>query len=82
MEGADRTLSRAASRRGSGSDLKVLRRLLAYLAPYRRQVAGAIVALVVAAVAVLSLGVGLRHLIDGGFSQGTPRRSTTRSRPC
>ena len=34
---------------------------------------GALVALVLASTAVLSLGIGLRHLIDGGFSAGPSR---------
>ena len=43
-----------------------------YLAPYRIQVAGAILALIVAAVAVLGLGVGLRVLIDQGLAETDP----------
>ena len=59
-----------------------LRRLAAYLRPYRGHVVGALVALVLASAAVLSMGVGLRHLIDGGFSAGAARaHSTTPSRP-
>ncbi|MBK8908989.1 MAG: ATP-binding cassette domain-containing protein [Rhodospirillales bacterium] len=54
-------------------DFRQLRRLAAYLAPYRWRVAGALVALVVAAAAVLSLGVGLRYLIDSGFGAGRPQ---------
>ncbi len=63
----DRThaLDRTRSR-----DLGQLRRLAAYLAPYRWRVAGALLALVVAASSVLSLGVGLRYLIDSGFGTG------------
>ena len=47
-----------------------LRRLAAYLAPYKLQVAGALVALVVAAGTVLGLGAGLRALVDQGLSKG------------
>ncbi len=57
----DRTKSR---------DLRQLRRLAAYLTPYRWRVLGALLALVVAAAAVLSLGIGLRYLIDSGFGAG------------
>jgi ATP-binding cassette, subfamily B, bacterial len=53
-------------------DLRQLRRLAGYLKDYRLQVAGAIVALVVAAAAVLSLGIGLRYLIDSGFAEARP----------
>jgi ATP-binding cassette subfamily B protein len=59
-EGADRP-------RGS---LGELGRLWAYVAPYRLAVAGAVAALVVAAGTVLVMGVGLRTLVDQGFSAG------------
>ncbi|HEX8375374.1 MAG TPA: ABC transporter transmembrane domain-containing protein [Geminicoccaceae bacterium] len=70
MEGAARSLTRDGGRRTSGRDLKVLRRLGGYLVPYRWRVAAALLALVLAALAVLSLGVGLRFLIDNGFATG------------
>ena len=44
-----------------------LRLLLPYLRPYRSRVAGASLALLVAAGLVLGLGQGVRHLIDDGF---------------
>ncbi|HEX9835366.1 MAG TPA: ABC transporter transmembrane domain-containing protein [Alphaproteobacteria bacterium] len=47
-----------------------MRRILPWLKPYRLQVAGAAVALVIAASAVLVIGVGLRILIDDGFRSG------------
>ena len=50
----------------------VLRRLVAFLAPYKRRIAGALVALVVAAGSVLALGQGLKYVIDAGFSSGDP----------
>ena len=50
----------------------VLRRLVAFLAPYKRRIAGALVALVVAAGCVLALGQGLKHVVDAGFSSGDP----------
>ncbi|MEX2648360.1 MAG: ABC transporter transmembrane domain-containing protein [Alphaproteobacteria bacterium] len=49
-----------------------LRPVLAYLRPYRWAVAGAVVALTVAALTVLGIGVGLRALIDDGFRAGDP----------
>ena len=58
--------------RGRSRNLKGLRRLAAYLAPYRARAAGALLALTLAALAVLSLGVGVRYLIDGGFAAGHP----------
>ncbi len=50
--------------------LKTLLRVGAYLKPYRRQVVGAAVALVVAAGAVLAVGQGLKGVIDRGFGAG------------
>ena len=56
--------------RPANRDIRQLARILGFLAPYRRQVAIAMVALVVAAACVLVLGQGLRRVIDGGFSSG------------
>lgn len=72
MEGAAQTLSRANRQRASSRSLGHLRRLGGYLRAYRGYVAGALAALVLASAAVLSLGVGLRFLIDGGFGAGRP----------
>ncbi|MGQ0664014.1 MAG: ABC transporter transmembrane domain-containing protein [Pseudomonadota bacterium] len=57
----------AASRRG---DLRVVRRLVGFLAPYRTRVALAGLALSLAAATVLALGTGLRWLVDRGFVGG------------
>ena len=54
--------------RPASRDIRQLTRILAFLAPYRRQMAIALVALVVAAGCVLVLGQGLRRVIDRGFS--------------
>ncbi len=54
--------------RPATKDIRQLTRILGFLAPYRRQVAIALVALVVAAGCVLVLGQGLRRVIDRGFS--------------
>ncbi|MCB9958240.1 MAG: ATP-binding cassette domain-containing protein [Rhodospirillaceae bacterium] len=51
--------------------LGVLRRLLPWLAPYRGRVLGAVVAMLVAVSAILSLGLGLRVLVDSGFAEGS-----------
>jgi ATP-binding cassette, subfamily B, bacterial len=54
--------------RPANRDIRQLARILGFLAPYRRQIAIALVALVVAAGCVLVLGQGLRRVIDRGFS--------------
>jgi len=56
--------------RPATKDIRQLARILGFLAPYRRQVAIALAALVVAAGCVLVLGQGLRRVIDGGFASG------------
>ena len=48
-----------------------LRQLLPFLRPYRWRLAGAVVALLMAAGLVLGLGQGLRGLIDHGFASGS-----------
>ena len=54
-------------------DLAQLRRLARFLVPYRRNIALALAALVVAASCVLALGQGLRYVVDAGFGSGDPR---------
>ncbi|WP_298723986.1 ABC transporter transmembrane domain-containing protein [uncultured Ferrovibrio sp.] len=49
--------------------LGALRRIFAFVAPYRWAVAGAIVALTVAAGAVLGIGQAIRRVIDVGFGE-------------
>ena len=51
-------------------DIRSLRALLPWLAPYRSRILGAALALIVAAGSVLVLGQGLRALIDEGFGAG------------
>lgn len=72
MEQGARSLGKLGAQRGTSRNLGQLRRLAAYLGRYRAHVVGALIALVLSSSAVLSLGVGLRYLIDGGFSQGHP----------
>jgi ATP-binding cassette subfamily B protein len=57
---------------GARRDLKPLRRLLPFLAPYRLAIAGALLALTVAAGTVLGVGAGLRALVDHGLAAGDP----------
>jgi ATP-binding cassette subfamily B protein len=63
--------SPSPARRG---ELRVYRRLLGFVAPYRAQVAGATVGLVLAALTLLAFGAGLRWLIDEGFTRGLTER--------
>jgi len=58
---------RASSRR-----LGNLRAALRYLAPYRWYVVGASLALIVTASVTLSIGQGVRMVIDAGFTSGAP----------
>ncbi|MDZ7825056.1 MAG: ABC transporter transmembrane domain-containing protein [Gammaproteobacteria bacterium] len=58
--------------RGRSRDLRQLRHALAFLAPYRWAVIGASVALVITASVTLSVGQGIRLLIDRGFAEGSP----------
>jgi ATP-binding cassette subfamily B protein len=51
------------------NSLGKLKALLGFAAPYRRPMIFAVLSLVIAAGMVLSLGWGLRHLIDQGFSR-------------
>jgi ATP-binding cassette subfamily B protein len=54
----------------AGRNLGPLKRLWRFVAPHRAVMAGAFLALTVAAGTVLALGAGLRRLIDGGFGGG------------
>jgi len=53
--------------RPKSRDVRQLRQLLRFLAPYKGRIAVALLALLVAALAVLALGQGLRYVIDSGF---------------
>ena len=77
MEGAatDRSGGRRARLAARSAPVAAPRRLSR---PYRWQVAATLVALALAAAAVLVFGVGLRHLIDGGFAAGRSGASTMR----
>ncbi len=62
----------SASARASSRNLRPLRALAGYLAPYWRQATGAAVALIIAASTVLAIGLGLRHLVDNGIAGSDP----------
>ncbi|MEI7610082.1 MAG: ABC transporter transmembrane domain-containing protein, partial [Rhodospirillaceae bacterium] len=67
---APATAEEAAARKRR--DLKPLRRLLPFLAPYGWQILGAVLALTLSATTTLGLGQGLRVMIDKGFGAGDP----------
>jgi ATP-binding cassette, subfamily B, bacterial len=52
-------------------DFRSLRRVFAFVLPFRLRLVGAMAALIVAAGTVLALGQGLRFLIDDGFRSGS-----------
>lgn len=58
------------SDRPRSRDLRQLLELRSFLKPYRWEMVGATVALVVTAGTMMALGQGLRHLIDRGFANG------------
>ena len=58
--------------RGRSRDLRSLKPALRFLAPYWPAVVGASVALVLTASVTLSVGQGVRLLIDEGFADGSP----------
>ncbi len=56
--------------RGGSKDLRRLTPALRFLLPYKKAVAFASIALVITAAATLSLGQGIRLVIDDGFASG------------
>ncbi len=59
------------------ADIGALKLLIPYLRPYKARVAGAWVAMAVAAALLLGLGQGLRQLIDQGFAAGSANHLNT-----
>ena len=60
-----------AQKRPSSRDLRVLKQLFTFLRPYRGVLFGAVLALLVAAMAVLGFGVVLQRVVDEGLSSGS-----------
>jgi ATP-binding cassette subfamily B protein len=58
--------------RPKAQNLSSLKRLGAYLRPYRWAIFGAMLALVFTSTAVLGMGAGLRFLVDEGLGKGDP----------
>jgi len=63
--------TRIAEERPGNRNLRLLGQLLSFLRPYRAALAGALVALVIAAGAVLGFGLVLRRVVDYGLSTGS-----------
>ncbi|MGD8851656.1 MAG: ABC transporter transmembrane domain-containing protein, partial [Gammaproteobacteria bacterium] len=60
-----------AEQRPASRDLRVLTQLFGFLRPYRAALAGAALALLVAAAAVLGFGIVLQRVVDQGLSSGS-----------
>ena len=58
-----------SAERAKTKDFKVLKGLAKYLLPYKWGLVGALIALIIAARTVLSIGQGLRFLVDDGFGK-------------
>ncbi|TVQ34130.1 MAG: ATP-binding cassette domain-containing protein [Geminicoccaceae bacterium] len=58
--------------RARSRNVRQLRRLAGYIRPHTTWALLALLGLVLSSAALLSLGIGLRHLIDGGFKAGRP----------
>jgi len=69
-QNAETGLADPAIKERPRAKIGALRGIFPYLAPYKAAIAGAMVALTVAASAVLVMGIGLRSLVDKGFSSG------------
>ncbi|TNF36236.1 MAG: ATP-binding cassette domain-containing protein [Gammaproteobacteria bacterium] len=63
----------SSSERARG-EIGGLRPAMRFLAPYKKQITGALIALVFTALVTLSIGQGLRLLIDRGFATGSPEQ--------
>ena len=64
-------MTRIVEDRPANSNLRVLRQLFSFLHPYRALLICALVALLFAAAAVLSLGIVLQRVVDYGLSSGS-----------
>ena len=71
LHGSDGSLD-VVEERAPSRNIGNLRAALRYLTPYRWYVAGASLALVVTASVTLSIGQGVRMIIDAGFTSGAP----------
>jgi ATP-binding cassette subfamily B protein len=63
-------LLNTTEQRESSRNIKVLASIMSFMKPYRVQLLGALLALICTAGITLSLGQGLRMLVDQGFGEG------------
>ncbi|MGH7002497.1 MAG: ABC transporter transmembrane domain-containing protein, partial [Alphaproteobacteria bacterium] len=63
--------SSPSSTKPQRAEIARIRPLLAFLAPHKGKIAGAVTALVVSSLAMLAFGLGLRWLVDSGFASGS-----------
>lgn len=72
-------MSEAQEQRKKSRNLGVLRAMMQFLRPYRLQVVGASIALVLTAAVTLSIGQGLRLLVDQGFASNATSDSLNKA---
>jgi ATP-binding cassette subfamily B protein len=63
--------NKLTEQRPSSRNLRVLKQLFSFMRPYRGALLGAVLALLVAAMAVLGFGVVLQQVVDHGLSSGS-----------
>lgn len=69
MQSSARVDSQSISSKPNNKNLSILLELLTFIKPYKLKVAAALIALVLTASLTLSVGQGVRVLIDQGFAQ-------------
>lgn len=69
MQSSARVDSQSTSSKPNNKNLSILLELLTFIKPYKLKVAAALIALVLTASLTLSVGQGVRVLIDQGFAQ-------------
>lgn len=69
MQSSARVDSQSTSSKPNNKNLSILLELLTFIKPYKFKVAAALIALVLTASLTLSVGQGVRVLIDQGFAQ-------------
>lgn len=63
-------MNESTQQRQTSRNIRVLHSMIQFIRPYRWQVIGALLALICTALLTLSLGQGMRMLVDRGFGEG------------